>query len=60
MSHSLRQARNKRWRDKFPAHEYQKKYRENHPDYEPDPDPSGREVVESDIYSNKNQKMKTK
>ena len=33
MSHSLRQARNKRWRDKFPAHEYQKKYRENHPDY---------------------------
>ena len=33
VSHSLRQARNKRWRDKFPAHEYQKKYRENHPDY---------------------------
>lgn len=29
----LRQARNKRWRDAFPAHEYQKKYRENHPDY---------------------------
>ena len=32
-SRSSRQARNKRWRDKFPAHEYQKKYRENHPDY---------------------------
>lgn len=30
---SLRQARNKRWRDKFPAYEYQKKYREDHPDY---------------------------
>ena len=29
----LRQARNKRWRDAFPAHEYQKIYRENHPDY---------------------------
>ena len=32
-SRSSRQARDKRWRDKFPAHEYQKKYRENHPDY---------------------------
>jgi len=32
-SRSLRQARNKRWRDRFPAHEYQKKYRENHPAY---------------------------
>jgi len=30
---SLRQARNKRWRDIHPAHEYQKKYRETHPDY---------------------------
>ena len=32
-SRLLRQARNKRWRDAFPAHEYQNKYRENHPDY---------------------------
>ena len=32
-SRSLRQARNKRWRDTFPAHEYQKEYREKHPDY---------------------------
>ena len=29
----MRQARNKRWRDTFPAHEYQKEYRENHSDY---------------------------
>ena len=29
----MRQARNKRWRDTFPAHEYQKEYREKHPDY---------------------------
>ena len=32
-SRLLRQARNKRWRDAFPAHEYQKIYRENHPGY---------------------------
>ena len=32
-SRSLRQSRNKRWRDTFPAHEYQKEYRENHSDY---------------------------
>lgn len=30
---SLRQVRNKRWRDTYPAHEYQKDYRKNHPDY---------------------------
>lgn len=32
-SRLLRQARNKLWRDAFPAHEYQNKYRENHPNY---------------------------
>jgi hypothetical protein len=32
-SRTLRQARNKRWRDTYPAHEYQKRYRENHPEY---------------------------
>ena len=32
-SRLLQQARNKRWRDAYPAHEYQKKYREDHPDY---------------------------
>jgi hypothetical protein len=30
---SLRQARNKRWRDNYPAHEYQKEYRKKHPEY---------------------------
>lgn len=30
---SLRQARNKRWRDNYPAHEYQKEYRKMHPEY---------------------------
>ena len=30
----LHQARNKRWRDTYPAHEYQKQYREDHPEYE--------------------------
>ena len=29
----LRRARNKRWRDNYPAHEYQKEYREKHPEY---------------------------
>jgi len=29
----LQQARNKRWRDAFPAHEYQKEYRKDHQDY---------------------------
>jgi len=29
----LRKNRNKRWREKRPAHEYQKEYRETHPDY---------------------------
>jgi len=29
----LRQLRNKRWRDTYPAHEYQKQYREDHPEY---------------------------
>ena len=28
---SFRQARNKRWRDTHPAHEYQKEYRKAHP-----------------------------
>ena len=32
-SRLLQQVRNKRWRDAFPAHEYQKKYREDHSDY---------------------------
>jgi len=32
-SRLLRQTRNKRWRDAYPAHEYQKQYRETHPDY---------------------------
>ena len=32
-SRLLKQARNKRWRDAYPAHEYQKKYRDDHPDY---------------------------
>lgn len=32
-SRSLRQSRNKRWRDTFPAHEYQRKYREFHANY---------------------------
>lgn len=29
----LRTARNKRWRDTRPGHEYQKQYRANHPEY---------------------------
>jgi hypothetical protein len=29
----LRRARNKRWRDHYPAHEYQKEYRKEHPEY---------------------------
>ena len=29
----LRQARNKRWRVNYPAHEYQKEYRKKHPEY---------------------------
>ena len=32
-SRRLRQARNKRWRDTYPAHEYQKGYRLDHPEY---------------------------
>jgi endogenous inhibitor of DNA gyrase (YacG/DUF329 family) len=32
-SRSLRRARNKRWRDNYPAHEYQKHYRRKHPEY---------------------------
>ncbi len=32
-SRSLRQSRNNRWRETYPAHEYQKQYRETHPDY---------------------------
>jgi hypothetical protein len=31
---TLQQGRNKRWRDKAPAHAYQSAYRENHPGYE--------------------------
>jgi len=30
----LQKRRNKRWRDKSPAHAYQAAYRENHPGYE--------------------------
>jgi len=30
---SLRKARNKSWRDNYPAHEYQKEYRKKHPEY---------------------------
>ena len=29
----MHQARNKRWRDAYPAHEYQKQYRKDHPEY---------------------------
>ena len=29
----MRKASNKRWRDNYPAHEYQKEYRKNHPEY---------------------------
>jgi hypothetical protein len=29
----LRKSRNKRWRDNYPAHEYQKEYRKRHPEY---------------------------
>ena len=32
-SRSLRQARNKKWRDNYPAHKYQNQYRETHPEY---------------------------
>ena len=32
-SRRLRQARNKRWRDAYPVHEYQKQYRLDHPEY---------------------------
>ena len=32
-SRSIRKARNKRWRDNYPAHEYQKEYRKKHPQY---------------------------
>ena len=32
-SRLLRKARNKRWRDTRPGHEYQKQYRANHPEY---------------------------
>ena len=30
-SRSLRKSRNKRWRDSFPSHQYQKEYRDKHP-----------------------------
>src|SRR4030043_1034469 len=30
----LQKVRNKRWRDKAPAHSYQDQYRKSHPDYE--------------------------
>src|SRR4030066_1403571 len=30
---SLRKARNKHWRENYPAHEYQKEYRKKHPEY---------------------------
>ena len=30
----LQKARNKRWRDKAPAHSYQDQYRKSHPEYE--------------------------
>ena len=30
----LQKCRNKRWRDKAPAHAYQDQYRKNHPEYE--------------------------
>lgn len=29
----LHQKRNKRWRDTYPAHEYQREYRKDHPEY---------------------------
>ena len=29
----LQQKRNKRWRDAYPAHEYQRRYRDAHPEY---------------------------
>ena len=29
----LQRKRNKRWRDAYPAHEYQRRYRDNHPVY---------------------------
>ena len=32
-SRRLRHSRNKRWRDAYPAHEYQKQYRLEHPEY---------------------------
>jgi len=32
-SRRLRQARNKRWRDNYPAHKYQNQYRVTHPEY---------------------------
>jgi len=32
-SRMLRGARNKRWRDKHPAHTYQNQYRKSHPEY---------------------------
>jgi len=32
-SRSKRKDRNKRWRDGYPAHTYQKQYREEHPEY---------------------------
>jgi hypothetical protein len=32
-SRKLRQARNKRWRDNYPAHKYQNQYRGTHPKY---------------------------
>ena len=32
-SRFLRKARNKRWRDNYPAHKYQKEYRQKHPEY---------------------------
>ncbi|MDD4108088.1 MAG: hypothetical protein PHH93_05145 [Prolixibacteraceae bacterium] len=32
-SRRLRQARNKKWRDNYPAHKYQNQYRETHPEY---------------------------
>jgi len=32
-SRSLRKARNMRWRDNFPSHQYQKEYRDKHPQY---------------------------
>jgi hypothetical protein len=46
----LQRGRNKRWRDSYPAHEYQKRYRESHSEY------ANRNVEQQRLRNKKRQK----